>query len=163
MKLLPSRLILILFTTLPVALFAAGVAYVLAPTPPDWTQPAQEPVMADRPAPAYLELDQPISVGVYNGRIQITLNLAFAARLGPFELLSLADSVKKREDAIMADLTEVILREAENATNSQNLGKSLRATLPEKLRDVVNSGLGTPEIPAPVDEVLILDLMIGQG
>ena len=158
----PLRLF-VLAALLPTVGFATAVAMIYRQPLPDWALPPPAEVPVALPDPTYLELDEPVQVGLYGGRIQISLNLAFAARLDGPSLLELSGTVKERQSAIMAQLTAAILKEGEQIDSSKGLAMILRQSLPAILRDEANAALSTDSIPNPVDEVLILDLTIQPG
>lgn len=158
----PLRLTL-LAAVLPTVGFVSAIIYIYSRPLPDWALPPVEDVQVVLPDPTYMELDRPIQVGLYGGRIRVTLNLAFATRTEPLALLDLAAKVKEQENSILAGLTAAVLKEGEAIESSEGLANLLRTTLPDALKEVVNSSLGTPERPEPVDEVLILELSIQQG
>lgn len=158
----PFRLA-VMTAVLPTVGFLSAIVYIYGQPLPDWAMPPPEEVPIVLPDPTYLELEQPIQVGLYGGRIQVTLNLAFSARAEPLVLLDLGAKIKELESAIMADLISAVLKEGEAIDSSQGLAKRLREVLPPILRQVVNTNLASEEQPEPVDEVLILDIAIQSG
>lgn len=144
---------------LPTLGFAVALGQAMMPALPDWALPPVEETTAPLPAPFYLELDKPLAISLSGGRTQLSLSLAFTSRLPPLDLLSVGVTLKTRDTSVRAALTDVLMTEA--AANHEPA--HLRSTLPALLRAVANDTLATPEIPAPVDQVLVLDLMVTPG
>lgn len=158
-----SKILFYIGAVLPTAAFFVASALVYQTTPPEWAAPKEAPPAVDAPKITYVDLDEPIDFAVYNGRIRVSMALAFAVRLGPMELLTLSAKVNEVENAVKAEMTDAILAEASDEKSSKDLGARLRQSLPPILLSIINRRLATEEIPAPVEEVLILDMMISAG
>lgn len=148
---------------LPVLAFAFGLWSALGTTPPEWTAPPEKAPAVALPDPTYLPLDEPLQLGLAGGRLRLSLNLAFSARLAGPDLLDLGTRIKAEQPAIMAALTEAALREATRLETAPDLAAALRAALPAILRATVNDRLGTEALPTPVEEVLVLDIAVMRG
>lgn len=152
--------LMLLSATVPLVAFAIGISQTLHPAVPDWALPTEnQPIAAPVTAPFYLELDTPLQVGQQGGRVQLSVNLAFAARLGQTALLDLSDRLKQREQRVLAALSDDLLA----ATTTDQDVSRLRQVLPAIFRDTVNQILGTEALPAPVDEVLVLGIASSGG
>lgn len=160
MPILTNPRLMLLSATLPTVAFAVALSQTLHPALPDWAIPRVDEVMsAPVIAPFYLELETPLQLGLMGGRVQLSVNLAFSARLGPMDLLDLSTRVKDREQPVLAALSNDLLA----ATNADQDVNRLRQVLPAIFRDTVNQILGTDALPIPVDEVLIMEISLTAG
>lgn len=163
MKAISPKILSLFAAIIPSGAFMAALVNVIPQTAPEWAVPPAAEPAAPLPDRSYVELDEPLLLGIYEGRIQISVNLAFAARLTGLQLLDLSARVTEKQDAIMSELTSAALDLAEGVTDSKDLGVRLRAELPPVLLQLVNTGLATAEMPEPVEEVMILDLTVNGG
>lgn len=132
-----------------------------------WLQPAPAPLVPDStagPAEAeeteeelvYVPLDNPVSVALGSQGRRLQAYLAVAVRGKPMDLLALNATVEaKRQPLEAALLVETQAMMAEGAD-----GTELHSALPERLRRVINAGIGTEAWPEPVEEVLITSLVL---
>lgn len=158
-----TRLLFAFAFGLPSLAFAFGLWSAFGTATPDWASVAEEAPAPPPPELTYLPLDEPIQLGLSGGRLRVSLNLAFSARLAGPDLLDLGTRIKAAQPAIMAALTEAALRKATLLENTPDTAAALRAALPAILRTTVNERLGTDALPAPVEEVLILDIAVMRG
>lgn len=158
-----TKILFILGATVPTLAFAIATAMAFVTTKPEWAKTEAAEAAVARPPATYVPLDEPIDLGLYQGRIRLSVTLAFSVRLEPLQLLDLSGRVTKVRDAIRSEITAAILEIAEDETTSKDLGPRLRAALPTPLKDIVNQNLATEDLPEPVDEVLILDMSIVPG
>ena len=158
-----SKILFYFGAVIPTVAFIAASLLAYQTTSPEWATRKEVEPSADAPKVTYVNLDEPIEFGIYNGRIHVSMMLAFAVRLGPMELLTLSSKVKELENAIKADMTDAILAAAADENSSKELGARLRQTLPPVLLSIINGRLASEELPAPVEEVLILDMVISAG
>jgi hypothetical protein len=143
---------------------AVAIVMTYSPPLPDWALPVvADTVMEARPDPSYLQLDNPIRVGLKDGRVQLSLNLAFSARLPGVDLLTLSGEVKTKQKTLMAAITAEILARAETEDDTAKMLLMLRRDLPPAIRDLANKELATESIPEPVDQVFMLDVLAQGG
>lgn len=154
MNVLSPKRLLWISAIVPLSAFAFALSTILVPETPDWAAPPVADIAP--PPPFYLPLDVPLRAGPQGGNVQIELNLAFSARLAGLDLLALSETVKAKQAAILADLTEVLLQESDKNADPV----SLYQTLPPALLTVVNAALSTDTLPNPVSEVLIVNLSV---
>lgn len=160
MQLLTNPRLMLMSAFVPVAAFGVAMGQALNPALPDWaTALLIQPEEAVIIPPFYLELGQPLQLGLKGGRVQLMVNLAFSARLGQLDLLDLSTRVKSLEDVVLAELSNDLLAAS---LRDQDLQR-LRRELPVTFRDTVNRVLGTEALPAPVDEVLIMEVARTDG
>lgn len=160
MQLLTNPRLMLMAAFVPLAAFGVAMGQALNPALPDWATPlAVQPEEAPIIPPFYLELGQPLQLGLKGGRIQLSVNLAFSARLAPFDLLDLSNRVKSMEDVVLSELSNDLLAAS---LRDQDLQR-LRRELPITFRDTVNRVLGTEALPTPVDEVLVMEVARTDG
>jgi hypothetical protein len=86
----------------------------------------------------------------------VEANLAFGLR---GEVLALAE-LQKTVDAQMARINAVLLAETQAMVLEGMDSVALHKVLPERLRGVINGMLGTEDWPEPVEEVMLIELVM---
>lgn len=128
-----------------------------------WLQPLPAPLHSredvashgEAAAPLqYFDLPDPLSVAVAEGEPRMQMTLAIAVRGELEKLLPLRDSVLAKTDLLKA----AMLLEAQTLVAEGADSEALHRELPAHLRDVINAEIGTEDMPAPVEEVLITSL-----
>ena len=160
MQLLTNPRLMLMSAFVPVAAFGVAMGQALNPALPDWATPlVVQAEVAPVIPPFYLALGRPLQLGLKGGRVQLSVNLAFSARLAPFDLLDLSNRVKSLEDLVLSELSNDLLTAS---LRDQDLQR-LRRDLPTTFRDTVNRVLATDTLPTPVDEVLIMEVAKTDG
>lgn len=137
--------------------FAAAAYAVMQPPPPAPFAPpaAMAPAPDEGLMQVYVPLEEQVAVAVAEQPRRVMLDLAFSVRASGEELLALKAAVEAKKPAILAALLAAaqveVARTAEPAV--------LTRALPGPLRMAVNAILGTPDRPAPVEEVLVTGLV----
>lgn len=128
-----------------------------------WVQPMPAPLQptehadmhGEEAAPVqYFDLPDPLSVALAEGEPRLQLTLAIAVRGELEKLLPLRDTVMAKTDMLKA----AMLLEAQRMVAEGADSEALHRDLPARLRGVINGEIGTSEMPAPVEEVLITSL-----
>jgi flagellar basal body-associated protein FliL len=142
--------------------FGAGLAATLRPEaavlPSDSPPP---PAATAEPAPLslYLPLADPVTLDLRGDRTALlTLTLSVE---GPPDLLP---ALQGRVEARLDDIRSRILTEAqavaEAVARGGDMAAALRRNLPPRLRDLLNAAVGTGDLPEPVREVLLTELVL---
>lgn len=128
-----------------------------------WLQPLPAPLHSgdatashgeDEAPLQYFDLPDPLSVAVAEGQPRLQLTLAIAVRGELEKLLPLRDSVLAKTDLLKA----AMLLEAQTLVAEGADSEALHKDLPARLRDVINTEIGTEDMPTPVEEVLITSM-----
>lgn len=134
------------------------MAVVLQPAPPlPWAVEEVAPVVeAPEVKRIYIEIETPFSVSLGPQAALVEANLAFGLR---GEVLALAE-LQKTVDAQMARINAVLLAETQAMVLEGMDSAALHKVLPERLRGVINGMLGTEDWPEPVEEVMLIELVM---
>lgn len=132
------------------------------PDPPFAPKPEEHVYTPPEPGTMHVEvpLPNPIVVALpLNPPVQVQLYLAATAEGPPEVLAALEPRVKAEAPRIEAELLLIAQTEIEKNHDPAYLHKAL----PAPMRAVINKILGTPEMPEPATEVLIVSLTVQGG
>ncbi len=136
--------------------FGVGAVLALRPAPPPPFAPVPEEAAPEETGMlVYVPLEDQLAVAVAEQPERVMLTLGVSVRGSLEELVKLQEAVKTMKPAIKAAMLEVAQREVAKTAEPA----ALMAALPAPLRDAANRVIGTEELPAPVEEVLITGLV----
>lgn len=135
--------------------FAAGLGMTLHQTGPAPVQTAPPESSPDNPAiTVYIPFGETQALPVPDGRI-VAADLTLVIEGQPAELLSMQADIDARMPALRAQ----VLAAAQAVAETLPAGANLRDRLPDRIRSMMNSAVGTETLPAPVREVLVTKFM----
>lgn len=139
---------------LPVGIVAV---FMQPPQPLPWTTEATEaPAEAPELQRVYVELEDPLMVSLGPDAGTMQARLAVVVEGVPLDLLELQAKV----EAQTATLNAAMLAEAQTLVTSGAKSLDMHAALPERLRSVINGIIGTESWPEPVEEVMLIELVM---
>lgn len=133
--------------------FAIGLGLTFRHADPELVPPA-ETAPAIEPVKIYLPFGDQLFLPAADGKVAVA-GLTLAIEGPPEVLLALQAEVEAR----LPDLRAQVLDTAQATAETLPQGASLRDTLPERIRAVLNAAVGTEPLPAPVTEVLLTEYM----
>ncbi len=137
--------------------FGAAAYAVMQPAPPPPFAPVAKAPEAEEAETmlVYVPLEEQLAVAVAEQPVQVMLTLGVALRASIGDLVTLKAEVEAKRPALMAAMLTVAQVEVAKMADPA----MLMQTLPEPLRDALNTALGTKALPEPVEEVLIVGLV----